>query len=100
MVWETIEGSRKVKEDEEIDAARVSSNEKVVGDFDKGGLSAMVFSEARLKGFIEFKAGHVFLELVSHCSFQNLTQEWQVRNWTIVVEVVQVQTRLLQNGNN
>lgn len=46
--------------------SRISSNEKVIIDFDEGGLSALVCSEARLNGFIEiivvvFREQQVFI---------------------------------------
>lgn len=85
MVWETVskaaERSRRMRRL----VARISSTEKVISDFDESSPNDMLFSETRLKGFLEVLVGHVFLELDSHCSFQYLAQEWAIGYWTKVV---------------
>lgn len=81
-----IQGSRTIKEDEETNVVRVSSNEEVIYDFDESSLSAIFFfSETRSKGFIEVVIVHVFLDLFSHCSFQYFAQEWKIGYWMKVV---------------
>lgn len=84
MVWETVskaaERSRRMRRL----VARISSTEKVISYFDENTPNDLVFSETRLKGFVEAVVGRVFLELDSHCSSQYLAQEWTIGYWTEV----------------
>lgn len=78
--------------------SRISSDEEVIGNFDKGSLSAVMCSEARLEGFIKSIMGHVLMKLGSDCSFQDFAHEGKVGDRTVVVEVIRVQTVLFKNN--
>ena len=54
----------------------------------------MMGSKAGLERFKELMVGHVVLELGSHCSFQDLTQEGKVGDRAVIVGVIWVQGRL------
>ena len=95
-----VKGCREVQQDQDTDAAYISSHEEIVGDLDKCSLSAVVGSVARLQGIEEFMVGHVLMKLCSYCSFQCLTEERKVGDWPVAGEVIRVQTRLLQDGGN
>ena len=60
----------------------------------------MACPEARLKGFIELMVGHVLPELGGNCSFQDIAQERKVGDWSMVMQVVWVQTWLLEDGGD
>ena len=96
MVWETVNGCREVQEDEDGDKVIVCSDQEVIGDFDMGGFSTMMGSEAGLERFKELMVGHVVLEHGSHCSFQDLTQEGKVGDRAVIVGVIWVQARLFE----
>lgn len=72
--------------------ARISSDEEVIGDFDEGGVRAVVSSEGRLKGFIEFMPEHV--------QMGGSIEERKVGIQAVVIEVIWVQSRpgLLKKG--
>lgn len=93
-----VEGCRKVQEDEDTDVAGVSCKEEVVGDFNEGGLCAVVSSEAGLKRLIELMVGHMLMKLGGHCSFQDFTKERKVGDRAVIVELVGVETGLLEDG--
>lgn len=60
----------------------------------------MVGPVGRLKGFIELMVGHVMVELVGDCSFQDFTKEGKVGDWPVVVKVSWVKSGFLQNGGD
>ena len=75
-----VKRCREVQEDEDAEAARVSSNEEIVDDLDEGGLCAMMKSEAGWEGLIELIVGHVQMELAGDYSFQSLESVVALRN--------------------
>ena len=75
-----VKRCREVQEDEDAEAARVSSNEEIVDDLDEGGLRAVMKSEAGLEGLIELIVGHVQMELADDYSFQSLESIVALRN--------------------
>ena len=77
-VRDCVEGCREVQQDEDADLARISCHKEVVGNFDQGGLSAVVCSVARLEGFEESMVGHVVLELCGDYPLQGLTEEREI----------------------
>ena len=95
-----VKGCREIQQDQDADAACVSSHEEIIGDLYQCSLGAVVGSVARLEGLKEFMDGHVLMKLCCYRSFQGLAEERKVGNWPVVVEVIRVQTRLLQDGGD
>ena len=79
------EGCRKVNKDEDADVTRVSGDEEGISDFDEGSFSAMVYSVARLKGFIELMDGHVLVKLVGNSPLKDFAEEGMVGDWLVVI---------------
>ncbi len=90
----------KTAEVQEDDVNRICGNKEVADDFNEGGLSAVVCSEARLKGIMEHMAKHVMVELGGSCSFQGFVEKGKVGEQWVVVEVRWVQNKLLENGGD
>ena len=93
-----IKGDREIQEDEEADVVGVRSHEEVIGDPDEGGLGAVLRSVARLKCLVELLVGQVLMELGGHCSFQDFTVKWKVRDWAVIIEVSRVESGLFEDG--
>ena len=75
MEWEMVSKAAEIQQNQDTDAAYISSHEEIVGDLEQCGLCAVMCSVARLEGFEEVMVGHVLMELCSYCSFQSLTEE-------------------------
>jgi len=62
----------------------VGGNE-VISDFDEGSFSAMVYSVARLKGYIELLDGHLLVKLVGNSTLKDFAEEGKVGDWPVVI---------------
>ena len=85
-----VESCGEIQEDEETDVTGVSGHEEIISDLDQGGLCAVVWSVAGLKGFEEFVVRHVVMKLYGNNSFQGLTEEGKVGDWPVVAKVIGV----------
>ncbi len=54
----------------------------------------------RLKVFVELMVGHMLVDLVGNCSFQDFAEEGKVGDRLVVVKVSWVQTGFFQNGGD
>lgn len=54
-------------------------------------------AKTRLKRFIEIIFVQMDLKLGSYCPFQKFGDEWEIGDGAIVVWVIRIQTRFLQN---
>ena len=79
-----FEGFRKVNKDENADAT-VAGGDEDIRDFDEGSFNAMVYSVARLKGFIELMDGHVLVKLVGNSPLKGFVEEGKVGDWPVVI---------------
>ena len=70
-VGDCVKGCREVQEDQNLDVARIGSDEDLVGDLNEGNLCAMACPETRLKEFIELMVGHVLMESGGNYPFQD-----------------------------
>ena len=95
-----VKRCREVQEDEDAEAAKVSSNEEIVGDLDEGSLRAVLLSEAGLEGLIELMVGDVQMELAGDHSFQSFAYEGKVGDRPVVLEVVGVQAGFFEYGGD
>ena len=73
-----VKGCREIQQDQDTDAAYISSHEEIIGDLYQCSLGAVVGSVARLEGLKEFMVGHVLMKLCCYCSFQGLAEERKV----------------------
>jgi len=85
------------KDDEDAEEA-IGREKHVVCDFQKGGFSAVFWTEAGLEGFIEIMETEVGFELIWNRSFKDFRQEGEVRDVTAVVGDIGVKTRFSARG--
>lgn len=63
-------------------------------------MRAMIGSKAGLERCIEFMVRHVLMDLGGLCSFQDLAQETKVGHRPVVIEIVGVDTGLLEGWSD
>lgn len=88
-----VEGSCEVQEDEYIEVAGVGGEQKVVGNAEEGCFSAVVGMESGFKSFKEVIISEVGFELACNGVFDELGQEWKVRDRSIISRSVRVKSR-------
>lgn len=74
-----------MQENEDAYVAGISADEEVIVSYNEGGLTTMVCSEARLKGFIKVIVGHVLIKLGGDYPFQDFTEEGKVGDRKVVL---------------
>lgn len=84
-VVQGAKGCAQLKQQRDVEGARVCRGEEIVHDFDKGSFSVVGQTETRLKGLVQIIVLEVGVELDGYNAFQGFGEEWQVGDGAVVV---------------